>query len=72
MLIIIEDINILGNLYKKLLLNEKKFPFFKKIYKKIALNQDDNDVAIGIIANPICLKKITLINIFKNTDIKEI
>ena len=39
---------------------------------KMALNQDDIVVAIGIIMNPISLKKITLINIFNKTDIREI
>ena len=54
----------------KLKLN--KFFFFKKINNKIALNQDDIVVAIGIIINPTSLKKIMLINIFRKTDIKEI
>ena len=54
----------------KLKLNN--FFFFKKINNKIALNQDDIVVAIGIIINPTSLKKIMLINIFRKTDIKEI
>ena len=39
---------------------------------KIELNQDDIVVAIGIIINPIFLKKITLIIIFNKTEINEI
>jgi hypothetical protein len=54
----------------KLKLN--KFFFFKKINNKIALNQDDIVVAIGIIINPTSLKKIILINIFNKIDIREI
>ena len=67
-----DENNILGNRYKKTELNLKKFLFFEKIYKQIALNQDENDVAIGIIINPIFLKKRTLIKIFNKTEIKEI
>ena len=47
-----DDINILGNLYINILLNTKKFFFLEKIYKKIALNHDEIEVAIGIIKNP--------------------
>ena len=54
----------------KLRLN--KFFVLRKINNKIALNQDDIVVAIGIIMNPISLKKITLINMFNKTDVKEI
>ena len=54
----------------KLKLN--KFFVFRKINNKIALNQDDIVVAIGIIMNPTSLKKIILINIFSKTDVKEI
>ena len=50
----------------------KKFFVFKKIKSKIALNQDDIVVAIGIIINPASLKKNTLIIIFNKTDVKEI
>tara|TARA_A100001011_G_C13986895_1_gene705630 strand:+ start:499 stop:681 length:183 start_codon:yes stop_codon:yes gene_type:complete len=39
------------------LLNINNFSFFKKINKIIELNQDDIDVAIGIIINPISSKK---------------
>ena len=39
-----DENNILGNRYKKTELNLKKFLFFEKIYKQIALNQDENDV----------------------------
>jgi hypothetical protein len=53
-------------------LNLNKLSFFKKINKQIALNQDDIVVAIGKIINPISLKKITLINIFNKTEIREI
>ena len=40
--------------------------------KKITLNQEDIVVAMGIIKNPISLKKIMLIKIFNRTEIKEI
>ena len=49
-----------------------KFSFFKKINKKIALNQDDTVVAIGMIIKPISLKKKILINIFNRTEVREI
>jgi hypothetical protein len=54
----------------KLKLN--KFFVFRKINNKIALNQDDIVVAIGIIINPTSLKKIMLINMFNKTDVREI
>ena len=54
----------------KLKLN--KFFVFKKINNKIALNQDDIVVAIGMIKNPTCLKRATLISMFNKTDAKEI
>ena len=54
----------------KLKLN--KFFVFKKINNKIALNQDDIVVAIGMIKNPISLKRATLISMFNKTDVKEI
>ena len=54
----------------KLKLN--KFLVFKKTNNKIALNQDDIVVAIGIIMNPTSLKKIILINIFNKTEVREI
>ena len=38
----------------------------------MALNQEDIVVAMGIIKNPISLKKIMLIKIFNRTDTKEI
>ena len=38
----------------------------------IELNQDEIDVAIGIIIKPISLKKYKLIKILTNTEIKEI
>ena len=52
----IDAIKILINLLTKIKLKEKKLFFFKKISKIIALNQDDIEVAIGIIINPILLK----------------
>jgi hypothetical protein len=54
----------------KLKLN--KFFVFRKINNKIALNQDDIVVAIGMIKNPISLKRATLISMFNKTDVKEI
>ena len=54
----------------KLKLNN--FFFFKKINNKIALNQDDIVVAIGIIINPTSLKKVILIKTFNKTEISEI
>ena len=63
---------ILINLSMKTKLNLNKLSFFKKTNKQIALNQDDIVVAIGKIINPISLKKITLINIFNKTEIREI
>ena len=43
-----------------------------KIIKIIPFSQDDIVVAIGIIINPILLKKITLINMLTMTEIIEI
>ena len=54
----------------KLKLN--KFFVFRKINNKIALNQDDIVVAIGMIKNPTSLKRATLISMFNKTDVKEI
>ena len=54
----------------KLKLN--KFFVFKKINNKIALNQDDIVVAIGITMNPTSLKKMMLIHMFNKTDTREI
>ena len=54
----------------KLKLN--KFFVFKEINNKMALNQDDIVVAIGIIMNPTSLKKKILINMFNKTDVREI
>ena len=53
-------------------LNTKKTFFLEKIYKVIALNHDEIEVAIGIIINPIFLNNKTLIKIFNKTEIKEI
>ena len=69
---IITEKTILINLEKKIKLNLNKFSLFKKINNKIELNQDDIVVAIGIIINPIFLKKITLIIIFNKTETNEI
>ena len=49
-----------------------KFFVFRKINNKIALNQDDIVVAIGMIKNPTSLKRATLIIMFNKTDVKEI
>ena len=68
----IDEKIILINLIKNVSLNWNKFLFFKKINKIIELNQDDIDVAIGIIIKPILLKKYRLIKIFNITEIKEI
>ena len=53
-------------------LKVNNFFFFRKINNKIALNQDDIVVAIGIIMKPTSLKKVMLTNIFSKTDITEI
>tara|TARA_B110000967_G_scaffold87987_1_gene90611 strand:- start:56 stop:310 length:255 start_codon:yes stop_codon:yes gene_type:complete len=60
------------NLFMKTKLKLKKFFIFRKINNKMALNQDDIVVAIGIIMNPTSLKNIILINIFNKTDAREI
>ena len=65
-------IKILINLLIKTRLKINKFFFFKKINKKIAMNQDDIVVAMGIIIKPISLKKITLISMFNKTEVREI
>ena len=63
---------ILVNLFINDKLKLNKFLIFKKINNKIALYQDDIVVAIGIIMNPISLKKIILINTLSKTEVKEI
>tara|TARA_B110001450_G_scaffold44914_1_gene41454 strand:+ start:437 stop:664 length:228 start_codon:yes stop_codon:yes gene_type:complete len=63
---------ILVNLFINDKLKLNKFLIFKKINNKIALYQDDIVVAIGIIMNPMSLKKITLTRIFNETEDKEI
>ena len=63
---------ILINLFKNTKLKLNKSFIFKKINNKMALNQDDILVAIGIIINPTSLKKTTLINTFNKTEVKEI
>ena len=60
------------NLFMKTKLKLKKLFIFRKINNKMALNQDDIVVAIGIIMNPTSLKNIILINIFNKTDAREI
>ena len=67
-----EDNKILINLFINTKLKLNKLFIFKKINNKITLNQDDIVVAIGIIMNPISLKKMILINTFNKTEIKEI
>ena len=47
---------ILKKFLIKILLNENNFLLFRYINKIIELNQDEIDVAIGIIINPISLK----------------
>ena len=49
-----------------------KFFVFKNMNNKMALNQDDIVVAIGIIKNPTSLKKIILISMFNKSDVNEI
>ena len=66
-----DDPNILIKLIKNILLKENKFLFFKKIKSKNAFNHDEIVVAIGMIINPIDLKKIILIKIFVETEIIE-
>ena len=60
------------NLTIKTKLKLNKLFIFKKINNNTALNQDDIVVAMGIIKNPTSLKKVTLINMFSKTDVKEI
>ena len=60
------------NLFINNELKLNKFFIFRKINNKIALNQDDIVVAIGIIMNPASLKKVILINTFNKTEVKEI
>ena len=67
-----DEKHILGNLYIKTLLKIKKFFFLEKIYKIIALNHDDIEVAMGIIIKPIFWNNATLISIFNITETKEI
>ena len=47
---------ILKKFLIKIVLNENNFLLLKQINKTIELNQDEIDVAIGIIINPISLK----------------
>ena len=52
----IEAKRILKKFFIKILLNENNLLLLKNINKIIELNQDEMDVAIGIIINPISLK----------------
>ena len=70
--IIIDANKILINLFMKIKLKLNKFSFFSKINKRIALNHEDNVVAIGMIRKPISSKKIILIKIFNRTEVREI
>ena len=53
---IIDDKTILKKFTTNEVLNLNKFLFLRKMNKIIELNQDDIEVAIGIIINPILLK----------------
>ena len=55
-LIKIDAKRILNKFFMKILLNENNFLLVKYINKIIELNQDEIDVAIGIIINPTSLK----------------
>ena len=68
----IEANKILINLFINTKLKLNKLFIFRKMNNKIALNQDDIVVAIGIIMNPTSLKKIRLIITFNKTEVKEI
>ena len=67
-----EEIKIFISPFINTKLKLKNFLCFKLINKKIALNHEDIEVAIGIIKKPISLKKIILIKIFRNTEAREI
>ena len=54
--IIIDAMIILTKLTKNILLKENKFRFFKNKNNSIELNQEEIDVAIGIIIKPTLLK----------------
>ena len=69
--IAIDATKIFVNLSIKIKLKLNKFFFFNNRNRKIALNQEDIVVAIGIIKKPIFLKKRMLIKIFIKTEIKE-
>ena len=68
----IEENNILKNFDINSELKLKKLSFFRKIKSSIQLNHEEILVAIGIIINPIWLKKVILIKIFKRTEVNEI
>jgi hypothetical protein len=53
-------------------LKAKKSFFLEKINKIIALNQEEIEVAIGIIINPNFLKNKILIKTFNKTETKDI
>ena len=52
-----DDNKILKNLLINILLKLNKFLFFKDIYKNTKFNHEEIVVAIGMIINPIDLKK---------------
>jgi hypothetical protein len=52
-----DDNKILKNLLINILLKLNKFLFFKNINKKTKLNHEEIVVAIGMMINPIDLKK---------------
>tara|TARA_Y100000287_G_scaffold162911_1_gene143198 strand:+ start:425 stop:700 length:276 start_codon:yes stop_codon:yes gene_type:complete len=58
--------------WKKIFENSKYFLFITTIIKIIPFNQEEIEVAIGIIIKPKSLKKITLIKILVMTDNKDI
>ena len=63
---------VLIKLIKNSSLNWNNFFNLKKVNKIIELNHEEIVVAMGIMINPILLKKYRLIKIFNNTEIKEI
>ena len=67
-----EEIIIFTSFTKNILLNKNNLLFLKKTNNNIALNHEEMDVAIGMIINPILLKKYKLITMFKRTEAKEI
>ena len=60
------------DLFHKLMVKIKSNQIEHKIKSSIQLNHEEILVAIGIIINPIWLKKVILIKIFKRTEVNEI